>query len=95
MLHRMDTYLCTPVSCPLDAVVSLPGSKSITNRALIVAALADGTSVLSGALFAEDTRLMIDALKTLGIAITVDESANTIEVTGCRGHLPASEGSLY
>jgi len=95
MLNHMDKYLCTPASQPLDTVVSLPGSKSITNRALIVAALADGTSVLSGALLAEDTRLMIDALKTLGIAVTVDEPGNTVEVTGCRGHLPASEGRLF
>ncbi|RME38832.1 MAG: 3-phosphoshikimate 1-carboxyvinyltransferase, partial [Planctomycetota bacterium] len=91
----MNVYRCQPVAVPLDAVVSVPGSKSITNRALILAALADGTSVLRGILLAEDTRLMIDALRTLGVSITVDESSLTAEVTGCGGWVPASEGRIH
>lgn len=91
----MQVYECKPINHPLDATVTLPGSKSITNRALIVAALADGNSVLTDALLAEDTRLMIDVLRALGIAITVDEAECAIEVTGCGGHLPASEADLF
>ncbi|UCE59578.1 MAG: 3-phosphoshikimate 1-carboxyvinyltransferase [Phycisphaerales bacterium] len=91
----MSSYACTPVSGPLDAVVTVPGSKSVTNRALIAAALADGDSLLSNVLLADDTRLMIDALRTLGFAITVDEGDSVTEVTGCRGHLPACEGELF
>jgi len=90
----MDTYRCQVVSGPLDAVVRVPGSKSITNRALIVAALADGTSLLSEVLLAKDTRLMIDALRGLGIAVTVDESDCRVEVTGCRGHIPEGSAKL-
>lgn len=91
----MSSYRCHPVSKPLDATVTLPGSKSITNRALIMAALADGTSLLTNVLLAEDTRLMIDALGALGIAVTVDEAECAAEITGCRGQLPASEAALF
>ncbi len=91
----MNTYACTPVTQPLDGTVRLPGSKSITNRVLIAAALADGHSLLTGLLLADDTRLMIDALRALGIAITIDESAATAEVSGCGGQLPGSEAELF
>ena len=91
----MTSYRCQPVSSPVDAAVRLPGSKSITNRAFITAALADGTSVLSGVLLAEDTWLMIEALRALGVAITVDERECLVEVTGCGGQIPASEATLF
>lgn len=91
----MQRYHCQPAAGPLDAVVTLPGSKSITNRALIAAALADGHSLLTNVLLAEDTLLMMEALRSLGIAITVDESDRVAEVTGCRGQIPASEANLF
>ena len=91
----MLTYECRPVSGPVDATVTLPGSKSMTNRALIAAALADGNTLLTNVLLAQDTRLMIDALGALGIAVTVDEHDRVAEITGCRGHLPASEAELF
>ena len=56
---------------PIDATVAVPGSKSITNRALLLAALADGPSVLRRPLRSRDSRLMADALRALGT--TVDE----------------------
>ncbi len=54
---------------PVDSSIELPGSKSLTNRALILAALADGPSILVGALDSRDTRLMADALTALGASI--------------------------
>jgi len=90
----MKTYHCKPSNGPLDATVSVPGSKSITNRALVLAALADGTSILANVLQADDTRLMIDALRALGITITIDEATETAEVTGCGGQIPHSQASL-
>ncbi|KAB3522987.1 3-phosphoshikimate 1-carboxyvinyltransferase [Corynebacterium sp. zg254] len=57
---------------PIDATVAIPGSKSITNRALILSALADGPSTINGALISRDTLLMADALRQLGTSITVD-----------------------
>lgn len=80
---------------PLDAVVHVPGSKSITNRALILAALADGVSVLRNVLLAEDTWLMIEALRGLGIPVTIDEAGCAAEVTGCGGHIPAADAELF
>jgi len=72
----------------------VPGSKSISNRALIAAALADGTSILTDLLESDDTRLMVDALRMLGVPITVDEDAGVAEVTGCRGMIPVSGAKL-
>lgn len=79
---------------PPKATVRVPGSKSLTNRALIVAALADGPSTLSGALDSEDTRVMVQALQTLGIAVDHDLPAATIRVNGCGGRIPVREASL-
>ncbi len=61
--------------------MTLPGSKSITNRALILAALADGPSTLTGALRSRDTDLMIGALRTLGTTVTERDGGTTLDVT--------------
>ncbi len=73
----------------------MPGSKSLTNRALIVAALADGASTLTGALDSDDTRVMVDSLRRLGIAVAHDPAVATIRVEGCGGAIPAKEADLY
>ena len=96
----MSSLAIQPASKPLDAVVTIPGSKSLTNRALVAAALADGTSVLSNALFADDTRHMMDALRGFGFAVTAyatedGPDANRIEVTGCGGHVPNPEADCF
>lgn len=80
---------------PLKATVCPPGSKSITNRALVCAALASGDSTLEGALESEDTRVMIEALGKLGIEVHHDTIAKTIRVHGCDGHPPVSQADLY
>lgn len=85
----IDPYPVTPLVDPPDTSVSLPGSKSITNRALVCAALAEGTSLLRGALFADDTEAMVSVLDGLGITTRIDRAAATIEVDGCGGELPA------
>ncbi|HEV2969817.1 MAG TPA: 3-phosphoshikimate 1-carboxyvinyltransferase [Pirellulales bacterium] len=91
----MDVIEIQPVSRPLDATIRPPGSKSLTNRALIAAALADGLSELRGALDSEDTRVMIDGLRRLGIAIIHDAAQQTIRVSGCSGRLPATSADLF
>lgn len=83
------------LSGPINAAVRPPGSKSITNRAMICAALADGRSILTGALDSEDTRVMFEALGVLGIPLSLDPQARVITVTGCGGRLPAARGDLY
>ena len=75
------------------AEIVIPGSKSITNRAIVLAALGDGEVTLRGALWSEDTEAMTDCMRRLGIDITVaadpDVEANrTITVRGCGGKLP-------
>jgi 3-phosphoshikimate 1-carboxyvinyltransferase len=72
-----------------------PGSKSITNRALVCAALADGVSTLTGALDSEDTRVMVDSLARLGIVVEERDNAQTLKVHGCGGHIPNAQGDLY
>lgn len=75
--------------------VTVPGSKSITNRALLLAMLADGTSVLSGALFSDDSRHFAQCAKDLGFEVETDEDAAQIRVTGCGGLIPKKESSIY
>ena len=72
-----------------------PGSKSITNRALVCAALAKGESTLSGALDSEDTRVMIECLGRLGIRVESRDGGKTLIVQGCGGKIPAKEADLF
>lgn len=74
--------------------VKVPGSKSITNRALLIAALAKGESRLRGALFSNDAKNMIGCLNTLGIKIDVNEENELITVQGCGGMLPVKNASI-
>ncbi len=84
-----------PLSSPPHHVICIPGSKSLTNRALILAALANGTSTLCGALASDDTRVMIDSLIRLGFQVEVDERAETIAVGGQGGRIPAAQAELF
>ncbi len=80
-----------PVARQVDADVTLPGSKSYTNRALILAAMADGRSTITSALFSDDTKYMAECLRRLGVAVREDEHTSTFEVEGQGGRIPASE----
>ena len=79
---------------PPGASVRVPGSKSLTNRALAIAAMADGPSRLTGALDSEDTRVMVAALKALGIAVVHDTETAQIRVVGCGGRIPVRQAGL-
>lgn len=72
-----------------------PGSKSLTNRALVLAALAVGTSELTGVLDSEDTRVMIEAWEDLGVHITGDPASGRLRVEGCGGKLPNARADLF
>ncbi|QDS99523.1 3-phosphoshikimate 1-carboxyvinyltransferase [Adhaeretor mobilis] len=84
-----------PLAGPLDATIRPPGSKSLTNRALICAALASGQSILTGALDSEDTQVMIASLRALGIEIESSEGGKCLSVQGCDGKLPRDRAELY
>ncbi|TVR47172.1 MAG: 3-phosphoshikimate 1-carboxyvinyltransferase, partial [Puniceicoccaceae bacterium] len=88
-------YPVPPFTAPARAAVTLPGSKSITNRALILGALAVGETVLENALFSEDTLLMIAALQVLGFEVDPDAAAGTIRIEGLGGEIPIAEAELY
>ena len=79
-----------PRTGPLPrAVVRVPGSKSLTNRALIIAAMADGPSVLTGALDCDDTRVMVERFGGSASPLTHEPAAAEIRVQGCGGTIPA------
>ena len=84
-----------PVARPLVGSVRPPGSKSLTNRAFIAAALADGVSTLTGVLDSDDTQVMIESLGRLGINVQHDRRSRTAIVTGCGGDLPAKTADLF
>lgn len=77
---------------PIQAEV--PGSKSITNRALLIAALAEGTSVLKGVLFSDDSRHFLQALQDLGFPVEVDEEQAVVSITGFGGRIPKTQASI-
>jgi 3-phosphoshikimate 1-carboxyvinyltransferase len=84
-----------PLDRPPDATVRVPGSKSVTNRALLVAALADGPSTIRNPLFSDDTFWLMDALVRLGIDLTADRDGGEVRVKGQRGVIPASGVDLF
>jgi 3-phosphoshikimate 1-carboxyvinyltransferase len=83
-----------PITKPFDATVTLPGSKSYSNRALLVAALARGRSEITEALWSDDTRYMHRALEALGVRVRADEAARTFVVDGVDGRFPVADATL-
>ncbi len=83
----VPTRLVEPIDHPVDATVTVPGSKSLTNRALLCAALAGGTSIVDNALVADDSLAMRAALAALGARLEVDDEAARVTVTGTAGRL--------
>jgi 3-phosphoshikimate 1-carboxyvinyltransferase len=82
-------------STPVQGTVRPPGSKSYTNRALVLAGLATGRSTIEGALFSDDTLHMARALPALGIPVAPDEAAERFVVHGCGGTPPANRASVF
>ncbi|MGP9822231.1 3-phosphoshikimate 1-carboxyvinyltransferase [Salinarimonas sp. NSM] len=96
-MARADAVTITPPRRPLVGRVTPPGSKSITNRALLLAGLARGESVLTGALASDDTGHMAEALRRMGVPVRQDEDANgatTFVVSGA-GRLAAPDRPLF
>ena len=84
-----------PIRHPLHATIRVPGSKSLTNRALLIASLANGSTRLVNALFSDDSRYFADALRALGFDIHLDESKFEMTVTGRGGIIPAARAELF
>jgi len=90
-----DRLAITPVSGPIRGHIRPPGSKSITNRALVCAALARGESTLVGALDSEDTRMMSAGLAQLGLKVEARDESRTLIVQGRGGRIPATTADLF
>ncbi len=83
------------VSLETPLIINVPGSKSITNRALLLATLAEGISTLKGVLFSDDSRHFLKCIQDLGFETTVDEENKIITVQGHGGKVPKPEASQY
>ena len=83
-----------PLEFPPDATVTVPGSKSVTNRALVCAALASGETTLTGALFADDTGAMVGAVRSLGAEVICDPEKAVMRIRGTAGTVEAPEGAV-
>ena len=94
-MSNSDIYEVKKVELPHDIETSVPGSKSITNRAMLIAALAEGTSVLHGVLFSDDSRCFMQALYDLGFPIHIDEEEETVTIEGFGGEIPNEEAEIY
>ena len=91
----MSDVTLKPFDKPFTATAAVPGSKSLTNRALILAALASGISELSNILLADDTRVMLQGLEKLGFPLQIDVVSHSVKVTGAAGKIPASTADLF
>ena len=92
-----DPFPIQPIDRPIDATIYVPGSKSITNRALLLAALADGVSTLHNALISEDSTIFAECLRQLGFTVeqSADSQATTFTVHGLGGRIPAKSADLF
>jgi 3-phosphoshikimate 1-carboxyvinyltransferase len=88
-------FLDLPASSAARGTVRLPGSKSISNRVLLLAALAKGTTVVRALLDSDDTRVMLDALRTLGVGVARVSDSDDYEITGVGGAFPVKQAELF
>lgn len=84
-----------PLEAPVDATVRVPGSKSVTNRALIVAALAGGVSTILNPLFSDDSYWLMEALARLGFPVHADLDKAEVRIGGQGGKIPEPEVEVY
>ena len=94
MQHWPRVLTITPLGAPPDATVRLPGSKSITNRALVCAALATGETTLTGALLADDTEAMMEGVRSLGADVSCRPEDADVRIRGTGGAVAALPGTL-
>lgn len=91
----MEQFHLKPFPNNPKICVRVPGSKSMTNRALLLAALADGTSQLEGVLFSDDSRVFMKALQAVGFDVKIEEEKEKVQIRGCGGEVPEKSGRVY
>jgi 3-phosphoshikimate 1-carboxyvinyltransferase len=95
ILKGMSDVHVEPITRPFSATLAPPGSKSLTNRALVLAALGEGSSDLSNVLFADDTLVMLECLTRLGFEVKIDRAAQSVRIGGLGGAIPTSSADLF
>ena len=95
MLTSLSSLSIQPLSDPLNSTIRVPGSKSLTNRALLIAALAEGRTQLTNALFSDDSKYFANALQALGFDVQLDEVNSEMTITGLGGRIPAKRAELF
>lgn len=93
--EMLNCYHVRTMTEPVNRCVTVPGSKSMTNRALFMAAMAEGTSVLKGVLLSEDAQMFLGCLRNLGFPLTVDAENGTVTLTGMGGRIPVKNAEIY
>jgi 3-phosphoshikimate 1-carboxyvinyltransferase len=84
-----------PIHHPLSAIIRVPGSKSLTNRVLLIAAVAKGITRLTNALFSDDSHYFTAALQKLGFDVTLDPQRSEMTVNGLGGEIPVHKADLF
>ncbi len=84
-----------PITRPFDAAITPPGSKSLSNRALVMAAMSDGIVDLDNLLFADDTLVMLESLTRLGFKLIIDRPDRRVRLHGCGGRIPKASADLF
>lgn len=90
----MNNYIVETINYPLCGTVTVPGSKSMTNRALLLAALSGETSTLRGVLFSDDSRHFLDCLEKLGFQLEINETEKQVTIQGCGGNIPQKQAEI-
>lgn len=90
-----EQYLVKKATGPIGWVVEVPGSKSMTNRALLLAALSEGEVEIEGGLFSDDSRHFLSSLQSLGFSVMIDEAKKKVSVVGCGGVIPKKEAQIH
>lgn len=90
----MNIYKVKPIKEKKNIEVSVPGSKSITNRALMLAAMSDGACTLNGVLFSDDSRAFLDCLLKLGFDVDINEAGCKVEIKGEGGNVPNKNATI-
>ena len=94
MFTMITEYKVSKIENAREIRVQVPGSKSITNRALLLAALSDKKCILKGVLFSDDSRGFLDCLLKLGFQIEICEDRREVTIQGAGGKIPAGSGAI-
>lgn len=94
IIEEHDVYMTEKINRSLNGIVTVPGSKSMTNRALLLAALSEEKSRLRGVLFSDDSRHFLKCLEDLGFKLFVNENDKIVDIQGCGGTIPKKRADI-